>query len=166
MNAMGKMSAEESTTHFVDKSEWGDGPWQSEPDRLEWRYAGTPRFPLLIVRGPSGALCGYVGVQPGHPWHGKDVSDIDDISVHGGATYARGCDEEGHICHVPRPGESPDVWWIGFDCAHAGDLSPKYNEFNRRLRLHGVGEVYRDLAYVRAEVESLAHQAAAAAKGG
>ncbi len=49
----------------VDKSEWGPGPWQDEPDKAQWLDAGS-RLPCLIVRGPVGALCGYVGLPPGH----------------------------------------------------------------------------------------------------
>jgi hypothetical protein len=40
---------------------------------------------------------------------------------------------------------------LGFDCSHAGDLSPgRGPQFSH--------ERYRDVAYVRAEVESLAAQ--------
>lgn len=54
-------------------------------------------------------------------------------------------------------GEPDDVWWLGFDCSHPGDLSPMFVRQWRKLRWP-----YRDLAYVRAEVESLATQAVAA----
>lgn len=131
---------------FTDKSAWPAGPWRDEPDRVEWRYRGLP---CLIVRTDhTGALCGYVGLPPEHP--SRDAGD-DKFSVHGGLTYGAPCDEDGKICHVPLPGESADVLWIGFDTAHAGDLMPG-------MGLRFAGDVYRDLAYVRAEVESLADQ--------
>jgi hypothetical protein len=147
---------------YVDRTGWERGPWDDEPDRVEWRDTrATPVLPCLIVRGPSGALCGYVGVPPGHPWHGLDGSKAwrMDISVHGGVTYSQPCQNGGHICHAAQSGES-EPWWIGFDCAHSGDVSPA-----RGYR--DIGEwfaSYRNLAYVRMEVEQLADQARWAVK--
>ena len=129
----------------VDRTGWSRGPWDNEPDRIEWRHAGLP---CLIVRSDTtGGLCGYVAVPNGHPCS-NGMSDLDDLRVHGGVTYTcLGC--AGPICHVPQDDESTDIFWIGFDCSHAGDLAPY------RLR---DGSVYRDVAYVRREVESLAKQ--------
>lgn len=191
-----------------DKSTWGEGPWQTEPDRKEWRTATG--LPGLIVRNRSGALCGYVGVGPDHPWHGvwyggctqgcetkpynwpEQIGDTKfppasaamktwaqenprcetyehspegQVSVHGGLTYSAGCQENGPICHTPAPGEPDNVWWFGFDCAHYMDLAPGLRAQLRTLP--GLGhdpdevhkeDVYRDLAYVEAEVERLAEQ--------
>lgn len=72
-------------------------------------------FACLIRRTNIGIWCGYVAVPPGHPWHGKHYDAVD-ADVHGGLTYAEPC--SGEICHVPQPGESDDVWWLGFDCGH------------------------------------------------
>lgn len=154
------------TSEKVDKSKWGPGPWQSEPDRVEWRHLG---FACLMRRQPeSGHWCGYVAVPPGHPWHGRGYSGVFDpesceyvvqplpVDVHGGLTYADKCN--GPICHVPQPGEPDDVWWLGFDCAHHRDLTPGHMAFA------GPADVYRTADYVRAEVESLARQALEAAK--
>lgn len=116
------------------------GPWTGEADREDWATHGVA---CAIRRTPSlGHLCGYVGVPTGHPWHGVDLAYIH-AEVHGGVTFA--------TTAVPF-GEPDGLWWVGFDCAHYGDLVPG------ALRDHGV---YRDLAYVRAEVERLAEQAAA-----
>jgi hypothetical protein len=52
------------------------------------------------------------------------------------------------ICHLVSPGENDRVWWIGFDCVHLGDLSPRYP---------GTGR-YRNQKYVEREVEKLAQQ--------
>lgn len=147
----------------IEKEHWGDGPWQDEPDRVAWRH-GTG-LPCLVKRGPSGALCGYVAVPPGHPAHESDY-DVVNVRVHGGLTYAASCDgdEDTGICHVPEPGEPDNVWWLGFDCAHAFDLCPATVGFMRskgEAWLLIGGEVYRDLAYVRTEVEALAGQLAA-----
>lgn len=151
------MSAPSETK--IDKSTWGDGPWQREPDRVEFRAHG---FPCLMVRQPRvGHWCGYVGVPKGHPWHGESNyfwDRQDGPEVHGGITYGEAC--AGAICHVPAPGEPDDVWWIGFDCAHSGDLSPADNAHSRRALREW--ETYKPESYVRAEVERLAQQAAGA----
>ena len=98
---------EHKTWTAVDKATWGPGPWQDEPDKEQWADEATG-YPCLIVRNRLGALCGYVGVPEGHPWHGKDYDDIEPCpDVHGGLTYADSCQEgpEGEtICHVAAPG--------------------------------------------------------------
>lgn len=101
-----------------------------------------------------GAWCGYVAVPPGHALHGRGYDDPD-VDVHGGLTYADAC--HGPICHVPKPGEPDDVWWFGFDCAHAWDMSPGSLQFHRPMP----DEVYRTVEYARRETESLAEQLAA-----
>ncbi len=150
--------AEGETDPPLDKSGWPSGPWEGEPDRLEWRLDDCA-LPLLIQRGPLGVLCGYVGVPPWHPAYGKDYDGVD-VDVHGGLNYAERCQR--HICHVPRPGESDDVWWLGFDCAHAWDLIPTLAKYSATLCSDCT---YRDIAYVKAEVESLARQLVALVEG-
>lgn len=162
-----------------------DGPWTSEPDKVHWIDKATD-LDCLIVRNRSGALCGYVGLPPGHRLHGKGYSEClaDDcgaewcyehspdcaIDVHGGLTFSDSCDEqrpEG-ICHVPAEGRPKNVWWFGFDCAHYRDLTP--GEVKTAIdhnfqypfsdpRKDGES-VYRDVAYVQAECTSLARQLA------
>lgn len=60
--------------HTVDKSTWADGPWKNEHDKVQYTDPVTG-MPCLIVRGPSGALCGYVGVNEGHPCYEKGYED-------------------------------------------------------------------------------------------
>jgi hypothetical protein len=171
-----------------DRSKWPRGPWDAEPDKLQWRTeAGLPG---LIVRGPMGNLCGYVGVVEGHPCFGRDYcrdyergadgetdyekplpNPVIDLQVHGGITYGAAC--AGHICHVPEPGESDHVWWLGFDAGHSGDFSPgmasllreawRPGDGARRDTPESRGETYRDVIYMRGEVEQLAEQLAALA---
>src|ERR1700679_923414 len=135
----------------IDRSSWGAGPWSAEPDRLEWRTAVG--YPGLMVRNDMGNWCGYAAVLPDHPALRRD--DLESIlDVHGGVTYGPNrC--QGDICHVPEPGAPDAGRWIGFDCAHCGD---RYNL--RENSSGGVysGGVYRDVPYVRAEVEKLAAQ--------
>lgn len=150
-------------------------PWSQEPDRLDFEADGLK---CAMRRGPFGHWCGYVGVPASHPWfglpsnqmvklpkkwidrprspqgigpldlliaalRGDDLEDGISISmaleVHGGITWA-----EDHAA-----GDEPDGnFWFGFDCAHAGDLTPDLDRSG----------VYRDQAYVVAECQSLALQ--------
>lgn len=152
-----------------DKAEWADGPWQHEPDKRQWQDEETG-LPCLIVRGPYGAWCGYVGISEGHPLFKKDYSGLYDIDVHGGLTFSNGCqhsDDEGYgVCHLPDEGEPDNVWWLGFDCSHASDLSPGMEALRRKHFPEHLNtelpeeyrDVYRDIDYVTAEVRSLAKQ--------
>lgn len=152
-----------ATENKIDRSNWAAGPWDNEPDRIEWKTeAGLPG---LMVRVSHGAWCGYVAVTKDHPLYGKSYGDedVDALSVHGGITYGDKC--QGNVCHVPAPGEPDDVWWLGFDCVHGGDLAPGMESNLRGLGgMFSFGDLgrrvgtYRDVAYVRAEVESLAVQ--------
>jgi hypothetical protein len=109
-----------------DKREWGEGPWQTEPDRVQWSHAG---FACLVIRNHLfGNWCGYVGVPEEHPYFGKSYDDVP-VEVHGGLTYEGLCNE--HICHAPEPGFPETVWWLGFDCGHAFDLLPGFNKYGR-----------------------------------
>lgn len=141
-----------------DKSNWGSGPWQQEEDRMEWRHNGLP---CLMVRNSLGAWCGYVGVTKKHPFFQIDHDKAHDIRIHGGLTYSAKC--HGHICHIPKKGEDGDVWWLGFDCGHAQDLSPGHEAQMRKIMrgrhlMKGFHNVYRDVAYVKHQVNSLADQ--------
>lgn len=145
------------TWNFVDKSEWKSrGEWDDEPDKAHWVDAHTG-LDCLIHRGPSGALCGYVGVPESHPLFGKDYDDAD-VSVHGGLTFSDRChgDENGRgICHPTNKAANETVWWLGFDCAHAGDFCPSYQEYR-----FGCYDTYKNFNYTKHEVESLARQLA------
>lgn len=172
--------------------QWLAGPWDDEPDKVQWVDAASD-LDCLIVRGPMGALCGYVGVSEGHPLFRKsygscivdgcEESHWDDrpeghsvpesmVQVHGGLTFSSMCVEsdrgEGYgICHVPEPGRPDKVFWFGFDCGHFMDIVPGMVSFERHmgfLPLGASGEVYRDIHYVRENCESLAEQLAVLAR--
>jgi hypothetical protein len=161
----------------VNHPEWGEGPWNNEPDHEVWIDEDTD-LDCMINRGPSGALCGYVGVGPDHPMHQVMYDDVA-VDVHGGLTYSNACQEDGEICHVPAEGRSHDIWWFGFDCAHAFDVSPRMDADLRELRKRvpdvripempfedeRLRSTYRDWAYVKNEVEDLALQLKAIADG-
>jgi hypothetical protein len=146
-----------------------DGPWKAEPDKKQWTDEATG-LPCLIVRNLSGALCGYVGVPPEHPAFKKHYNDLEgEFLCHGGLTFSSHCagereDGDG-ICHIAGEGE-PEPWWLGFDCAHGGDLYPSFGASDAermfgRLLLEGsdVGHgIYRDIAYVTNQCTNLARQ--------
>ncbi len=162
------METKQYTT--IDKSEWPRGPWDHEPDKIQWQDEATG-LPCLIVRAClTGSLCGYAGVPDSHPWHGKGYADepVSDLAVHGGLTFANECGhggEEHGVCHVPGPGEPDNIWWFGFDTGHCFDHSPamaaRLAPYRERQPFIDRRETYRDLAYVRAEVARLAAQLAA-----
>lgn len=137
----------------VDKTTWPVGPWQDEPDKIQWTDEAT-KLPCLIVRNGSGALCGYVGVDETHPYFQVPYDDAD-VAVHGGLTYAGLCQENGKVCHIVEDGENDKVWWLGFDCAHWNDFSPvvaQYITWDRNYTQ------YKDVQYVTNEVTNLAKQ--------
>jgi hypothetical protein len=150
-----------------DKTTWGPGPWQHEPDEADWVDRATG-LKCRISRGPCGALCGYVAVPKDHPLFGHSYNPPDDyldlsedqkwwkihvnrdkryclegISVHGGLTYGGSWHDE------------PDSHYFGFDCAHAWDITPKLTYAGKSA---ANGGVYQDWNYVKEQVESLAKQ--------
>lgn len=154
---------EAATAPAIDKSTWGDGEWQHEPDRVDWVAHGLA---CLALRHPRhGSWCGYVGVPPEHPLYGVDrrEPEISALDTHGGINYSAVCD--GEICHQPADGMPDDVWWFGFDCMHLLDLSPGTDARERAMGLHlshpmpsSMRETYRALPYVREQVDQLAAQ--------
>jgi hypothetical protein len=153
----------------------GPGPWQDEPDKIVWVDPETG-LDCMILRGRI-ALCGYVGVGPDHPWYGKEYQELD-VEVHGSLTYSNTCQEGWEdpgqgVCHVPEEGREHDIYWFGFDCGHMldltyFDLTDEMPEEIIALRAERPDDPffrqeYRNVAYVTAEVESLAKQIAAAA---
>jgi len=54
-----------------------DGPWNREPDRLEFKAYGLD---CLLSRHPMGFhWCGYVGVPKDHPLHGVEYSQESEV---------------------------------------------------------------------------------------
>jgi len=160
-----------------------DGPWTTEPGSLDWEHAGLS---CHIIRGPVGALCGYVGVPRGHPLYGCKYSEpsaalakrlserlsepignlglgqmIACLSENGPTpTPEMAFDVHGGITysenHKPKDGQT-NLWWFGFDCAHSGDYTPGGGIYFEQRPY----ETYRDIEYVRAQCEHLAEQLAA-----
>lgn len=145
------------TNDKIDRTGWAPGPWDTEPDKAQWKDAETG-LDCLMVRNWSGALCGYVGLAPGHALHGKSYNDVN-VGVHGGLTFSDECVEADEpccgICHVVAPGEPDKLWWFGFDCAHSCDKTPHDTVEGQFQRHSGI---YRDFAYVQRQCALLARQ--------
>lgn len=152
---------------FIDKGEWGEGEWVNEPDKIQWADEATG-LPCLIVRNlnVTGALCGYVGVDKDHPYFESNYSNVD-VEAHGGLTYSNKCQPNPDgVCHKVEKGEDDNIWWFGFDCAHALDLAPamefRSREFNAQWKKTHPNwdnpSTYKNIEYVKQEVTSLAKQ--------
>ena len=167
----------------------------------EFEHAG---YKCVVVFQKMGHRCGYVGVPKGSKLYGKRCSDKLDVDmselegqeigkrgiipiflqafdggenvrldlyfdVHGGITFADGGDGSDY------PIKS-DLWWLGFDCGHAGDridyelsmkIFPEKAEKYKRLmqidrEVYGEPEerddVIRSEEYVAEECKRLAEQ--------
>ena len=178
-------SAVEVYRNVVDRSGWGEGPWDAEDiDKMVWVDSDTD-LDCMIVRNRMGAWCGYVGVGPRHPLHGVgyglctlgDACDSEEYEIwcehrpdsilqpHGGVTFSDFCVEDGDpagsICHIAQEGRPSKVWWFGFDCGHAFDVIP-YMVRDRELgfALRRDEATYKTMEYAISEVRELARQLA------
>jgi len=119
--------------------------WDTEPDSLEGEFYGLK---CQINRTDAGHLCGYVAVPKNNPYfEHTDYFEppVCDLNVHGGITYL-----EEHAGPVKV---------YGFDCAHYDDRIPKFEN----LPALDDGK-YKNIDYVKQEVENLAKQLAGNAK--
>lgn len=115
--------------------------WENEPDELDWVDKET-NFHCFMRRDSQGYWCGYVGILSTSPLYEEENIKAD---VHGGITWTGYFDDW----------ITKDLWLIGFDCAHAGDYVP-YSFNNHPYK--GGPISYRNVEYVKKEVESLAKQ--------
>jgi hypothetical protein len=128
------------------------GPWQDEPDLQRWVDPVTGLRCLIRRTGYIGHLCGYVKVGRGHPAYRKKRGHaVYRLRMHGGASFAG---QPSTLTYREKG------WWIGFDCAHAGDLSPGMESLLARLQFPSARppDVYRDIEYVTNQVRYLAAQ--------
>ena len=149
-----RMVADKLLLYTATTKNLPEGPWTEEPDYDYWHDDGLD---CVILRAGIGHLCGYVLMEVEHPWANAyysasaDYYDLDtDTEVHGGVTFFG----------IPTWAENERVA-VGFACAHAGDLVPS----NVLTSMHGDPrwtDVYRNMAYVKTEVEALAKQVKAA----
>lgn len=143
---------------------WGDGEWVKEPDLVEFQHEG---FDCKVERKSfaennlsvfGGHLCGYVKIPSDHPYYHKHYDDMT-IDCHGGLTY----------------GEFSDEHWIGFDCAHLGDITPSMKKLNetdedminlikmfskhpKLIKSPIFNQIYRNIEFCIDECKSIANQ--------
>lgn len=114
--------------------------WDNEPDKVEFIHCGLR---CTILRAPMLNLNGYVELPESSSAWGKDFCWDETFEVYGGVTY------HGRLDQIGQEGDTYMV--VGFDTAHAWDLSPRYPK---------EGDVYRNLEYVINQTKSLAEQVA------
>lgn len=124
---------------------WGAGPWEAEPDHLEWAEGSIY---CVIQRTPMGTFCGYVGIPHGHPLYGASYKDdrFAMLDVHGGLSFS-----SRELPGTDKP-FSGHLWWLGFHCANVYDYVPD-SELN-----YGTKDIraYKDRAFVVNEVNGVA----------
>jgi hypothetical protein len=142
----------------LDRPGWPAGPWDDEPDWLQWPEEQTG-FVCLILRSPRmGYLCGYVGVPRGAPAWGLEDREARrrGVECHGDVTYS----DDRPPCEAGSSLLPPGLWWLGFHCSNASDAFPGLDGIGMGIP----GMEYRALGHVRAECEGLARQLAALKK--
>jgi hypothetical protein len=127
-------------------------------------------FEWEVTSNGIGYRCGYVRIPGGHPWHGKHYDNVEPYpDVHGGLTFAQPDTDCG-------TGGEDNAWWLGFDCAHAGDAADDacmdgYPDGGKRVReiedMYPIrGDTIKTTSYAVSECQRLADQAKAAAGKG
>lgn len=135
-----------------------------EGNKKEFQYKG---YKCLIFRNPNTLhLCGYVELPKGHRYYEKSYMDnkLEAIEVHGGLTFS----DEG--LNYPDFIQQKDKWYIGFDCAHSGDLLPTYHtdELTSTMlkSMTGIlegysderGNTYKDMEFCTKECKKIVNQ--------
>lgn len=142
---------------------WPDGPWNKEPDRVQFEHEGLP---CLLIRNELGAWCGYVGVYIDSPLFGICDSEIELPSHCEVNSFESSVEREDKLwLELPLPEDVPidvnnieeaidnhvrvplRVWFFGFDCCHYRDLVPGMGVLTKGIDKHMRG-VYRDYKYV------------------
>jgi len=115
---------------FKENSSWGEGEWLTEPDMLAQIKGEYKGYPYILTRNFGGSWCGYVAVDGSCDWILVDKYSC--LDVHGGVTWSD------H--RLPwEENENIETFWIGFDCAHYHDYSPRHEKI-----LEQTGEILGD----------------------
>lgn len=161
---------------LIVRAYWGDGRWQREQDQLAWQESRT-QLHCAMLRDPFlGSWCGYVGVSPDHPLHGKPIThrlvpskeileesrqlgrDLGGLEL---LSFWFSDDQETIPLALLLPAhgsltyagpDEQDWWWFGFDCCHGGDWYP----IQKTLPIVRAKGAYRDQDYVQGIVTRLA----------
>lgn len=130
-----------SLPYAFKKVSLGTGPWLHEFDYYTWLQ--DDEYVCEVKRMDLGHLCGYVKFKSeGIKYKEQDFRGV---PVHGGVTYI----------------DIGDEWIVvGFDCAHAHDLSPGIEQILQRdgdptpVR----ERYYKDITYTIRETTHLAQE--------
>lgn len=112
-----------------------------EGDENSFEYKGYKCHIRRVGIPYMGHLCGYIEIPTDHELYGKDYDEIEahydyELPAHGGLTFSDFVDNK---------------YWIGFDCAHFGDLKPMYAPGFEEFR--DKRDVYRDMDYVTKNIK-------------
>lgn len=110
-----------------------------EGDEKHFEYKGYRCRISRVGKEYSGHLCGYIEIPTWHALYEMDYDEIErrfnyELPAHGGLTFS---------------GYVQGRYWIGFDCAHFGDLRP----FSRFVSNECEG--YRDMNYVESNIKQI-----------
>lgn len=111
---------------------------KSEGNEMSYQYRGYDCLIKRVNHEYMGHLAGYIRIPSDHYLHGMSHEEIEEkfdyeIPAHGGLTYSGSINQKGH--------------WIGFDCAHYGDLLP-----NSPSMFEIPGCTYKDMNYVKGSI--------------
>jgi len=118
----------------------------------DWMYKNLRCMVVLRRTSIMEWYCGYVAVPSGHPDWGKGYEEVD-VEVHGGLTFS-GQGKPGSLW------EDKQLWWFGFDCAHAEDNFYRDDYLSARPELEPIVRGARKwkVEEVVEETEKLAEQ--------
>jgi len=158
-----------------------DKSWENEPDSVDFWDEKTGYPIAIRRHPQMRHLCGYIGIPDEHPWNGKKYSDsveapprtmerevnFDEMGVINLVLGAHTCEPDKNQypidilvrCHGGLTysgsgnqfGDDRASWWFGFDCSHAGDLTPGLREHRLDMGMPSVfdDEKCRDFEYVK-----------------
>jgi len=159
--------------HNPERRPSGDGPWNAEADKIAWvdEESGLGCIMLRQKNVTISGYVGVGPDHPLFGFNSDAVPDAVSRSVHGGITYGKPCEvnrferrahgkprqERYTVCHTTWVRQvqdyrtvqitddefHEDLWWLGFDTDHPGDLVP-----NARHDRNQKGDAYRDQAFV------------------
>lgn len=92
------------------KNKLPPGEWQDEPDKAIWDDIETGYSCMIVRHKPFGRLCGYVGVEPSHPFYRRNY-----LEVGYGLSFSDFSDDKPEdMCAISYEGGTPHLWWLGF----------------------------------------------------
>jgi hypothetical protein len=144
---------------LIDKSEWGKGPWENEPDLQSWIDSET-QYACVTRRNMFGAWLGHVGLDASHPLYmlQPGAPEFEFIETHGSPELFVGFYEDDAKRFVPPQ----KLWWIGFSCMQSTDYCPLTDRepYIKGKRGKATTKTYRTFEYVCEQVLFLASQLA------